>query len=121
MGLQATIQNAVASVKTATLDLWSDVTYKVTAPSSYNTSTGAVTSTSTSTSIKVLLESFSENQIDGHAIKATDLKATFLQDDLSGTPDVNDLVTYLSKDWSVVNVKQDSANATWEVQLRVSS
>jgi len=121
MGLQTTIQNAVASAKTATLDLWSTVTYKAVVPSAYNTGTGAVTSSSTSTSIKVLLESFSGGEVDGNAIKATDLKATFLQADLTGTPDVNDLITHVSKDWSVVNVMQDSANATWVVQLRVSS
>ncbi len=121
MGLQTTIQNAVASAKTATLDLWSTVTYKAVAPSAYDTSTGAVTSTTTSTSLSMLLEEFAENQIDGHAVRASDLKGTFLQADLSGTPDVNDLVTHDSKDWAVVKVKQDPAAATWEAQLRVSS
>jgi len=121
MGLKTTIANAASTAKVATLDLWTSVTYKAVAPSAYNTSTGAVTSTTTSTSLSAILEEYSEIQIDGDAIRATDLKMTFLQADLSGNPDINDLVTHDSKDWSVLVVRQDPAEAIWEAQIRVAS
>jgi|APSaa5957512535_1039671.scaffolds.fasta_scaffold05071_5 acyl-CoA hydrolase len=121
MGLKSTIQAVAKVAKTATEDLWTSVIFKSTASSGYNTATGAVTVSETSTTIKVLLESYTERQVDGIHIMSTDMKATFLQEDLSGSPDTNDLVTHSSKDWGVINVKSDPADATWEIQLRVNS
>ena len=118
MALQTTIQNAAASAKSATLNLWSDVTFKAIAKSSYDTATGAVTNTITSSSIKSLIEEYTESQVDGENVKISDLKATILQTDLSGTPDTTDILTYSSKDYDIIKVKQDPANAIWELQLR---
>ena len=118
MNLSASIQNAIDEAKIATSDLWTTTVFKATAPSAYDTATGVVTSVTTSTTISMLIGSYSAGLVDGAQVLGTDVKATFLQKDLASTPDVNDLVTYASRDWAVISVKQDVANTLWITQLR---
>ena len=121
MGLKSAIQAAAKTAKTATADLWTSIVFKSVAPASYDTATGAVTSLSSSTTVQTLLDRYSEKQVDGVHIMTSDIKVTILQADLSDTPDVNDIITIDSKDWGIVSIKQDAANATWEIQARVNS
>jgi len=118
MGLQTTIQNAVSGAKTATLDLWSDVTYNSIGNSVYSTATGSVTNSQTDASIKALISGYESEQVDNDIIYVTDKKALVVQSELSVTPDTTDKITISGKIHDIVSVKEDAANATWEIQLR---
>ena len=115
MSLKSTIAHSSAIAKASTLSLWSDITFISKSPSSYDTSTGAVTSTSNSVSLKALVEKYTESR--SAATSSIVLKATLLQSELDYTPDTDDLVTYDGKTWSVSEVLQDVAEATWILYL----
>ena len=58
--------------------------------------------------------SYSEFEVDGEAIKANDVKLTALQDEVSNTPKLDDVIN----GYQVVAVNQDAASVTWTIQLR---
>ena len=58
--------------------------------------------------------SYSEFEVDGEAIKANDVKLTPLQDEVSNTPKLDDVINA----YHVVAVSQDPASVTFTIQLR---
>ena len=58
--------------------------------------------------------SYSEFEVDGEAIKANDVKLTALQDEVSNTPKLDDVIN----GYQVVAVNQDPSSTIWTLQLR---
>lgn len=118
MGLSATISSAVQAAFTALGDIPQSVTYTSKGTSTYNPTTGAVTSTDTTYTVSMVLESYSSREIDNQIILSTDQKATIPQANLTPTPKVTDTITISSVVWGIVGIGQDPASATWVFQLR---
>lgn len=121
MGLSATIANAAASAKSATLDVWQDVTFSTVTKGTYNPATGATGDTTSSQSVKAVISPYSVSQVDGVHVEAGDIKALVLQGEFTGTPTVQDGLTYGGDAYRVVGVSKDPANATWAIQCRRAS
>ncbi len=128
MGLKTTIQNAASSAKKATLDLWVSIDYQFYNIPAYDVLTGVVTNTKKTTTLRVLVNSYNSKQVNGNAVKKTDLMVIINQSELIDNetglalaPDTNDIVTYSGKDWNIIDIQQDPANVLWELQLRVSN
>ncbi|MEO1943427.1 MAG: hypothetical protein ABGY11_03940, partial [Candidatus Thioglobus sp.] len=93
----------------------------------YNASTGVVTNTKETVTIKVLVDTYMVNQRESNAVEKADLKVLIIQSELKTlanaliTPDTNDIVNFLGKDWNILDIQQDPANSLWELQIRVSN
>jgi|SaaInlLV_10m_DNA_4_1040232.scaffolds.fasta_scaffold28390_2 hypothetical protein len=118
MTLETTIQAAAKTAQTTTLSLWRDITYNSIDPSSYNASTGAVTSSTTATSLKAIIGEFKANQIDGDLFRQSDVKVTILLDDLTTVPQLTDTIIYGSNTYNVISHSIDIAKSMYRVQCR---
>ena len=58
--------------------------------------------------------SYAEIEIDNESIMANDVKLTALQDEVTNTPKLDDVIN----GYQVVAVNQDSASVTFTIQLR---
>ena len=57
---------------------------------------------------------YSEFEIDNESIMANDVNLTALQDEVTNTPKLDDVIN----GYQVIAVQQDPANVTWTLQLR---
>lgn len=115
---RSTIVAAVATAFTAIGNIPESVTYRRTS-SSYNTATGTNTITNTDYTISVVFSKYNNFEIDKQVVLATDIKALFKQSSLSITPNVaTDKIIRSSKTYTILNIGQDPAAATYTLQLR---
>lgn len=123
MGLREAIASAVKSGFTALGNVKETVTYKTyQSTSSYDTTTGTVTRTETSTTLSGVFMSYTKREIDNAAVAPHDQKFLCQQADLATTPTLEDrLVRSNGTSWEVVWVKEDPAHVTWELQVRAIS
>jgi hypothetical protein len=117
MSLLTTVQSAAQTAKDATVSLWQDITYVEKTSRSYNTTTGAVTEGETSHSLKALVTKYDVEELNIH-VEGADLKAMVLQSELTPTPKKDDVVTYDSRDFVIVDFGRDLSNSFWYLQLR---
>jgi hypothetical protein len=121
MGLRETIQQAVRTGLGALDNAYANVTYRSAGspPGSYNTTTGTVTTSPTSSTVKCTFVAYHKDEIDGDTIRMEDQKALIGATQLTVTPTVNDtIVDSAGKVWSVVRAKIDPMGAMWVLQVR---
>lgn len=78
------------------------------------TNTVGSNSTTINYSGRGVFSSYAEIEIDNESIMANDVKLTALQDEVSNTPKLDDVIN----DYQVVAVNQDPASVTFAIQLR---
>lgn len=80
----------------------------------YDPITGAVTETVIPYTGRGVLMDYDHDMIDGENILATDEELVALQAEVTRAPTIGDVIAGRS----VIRVQQDSARATWQIQLR---
>lgn len=78
------------------------------------TNTVGSNSTTINYSGRGVFGSYAEIEVDNESIMANDVKLTALQDEVSNTPKLDDVIN----GYQVVAVNQDPASVTWTIQLR---
>jgi hypothetical protein len=118
MGLRATIQNAASSAFSALGDIPVSVTYLQVSAGGYNTTTGATTETTVSSTITALITKFEEERITAGQAQQTDRQALILGKDLDFVPKPQDRLTYDSLTYEVYKVEKDPVTAIYKLSIR---
>lgn len=117
MGLANSLEKVAANI----IDVFGgDVTIRYIAASSYNTTTGAITRTSTDVDVKGVVEAVSARETND-LIQAGDKRLTVAADDLTTAPETNDLVVISSVVHQIIQVnteEHDNTAITYELILR---
>lgn len=121
MGLSSTVQNAVYNaINTTVGDLAQTVTFSKLSSPSYNVSTGAATATTTSHSVKVVVQPFTEEELTStDNISTEDLRVLLPKKELTFTPDIDDVITFNNLTYKIISVRLDPAEALFDIQMRV--
>ena len=121
MSLRATLASVGSVAFAAIGDIAQSASYNRDVTATYNAATGTVSTSSTSVSITAVFSKFNQLELNRAGMKATDLKCMIPQSQLSFVPDIQkDGITYNGKDYSILNVMQDSAGVTYTFQLRAT-
>ena len=123
MGLRDTFSKAAQTIFTAAGDVPEDTYYYVHASSTYDVSSGTVSTGETVTLTTMVFEEFKRSDVDNSNVEPTDVKGTVPQAYLSGiVPDVSDHIMRIesgvSVRYDIIHIGQDPAGATWEFQFR---
>ncbi len=118
MGLKKTLQNAVKTAFSVIDELLVDVTYTRITVGAYDTATGKPAKTSVPYALKGLVENYKAQDADGSLVKRTDLRLTIRQTELAFMPSIEDTVTVTGQKYKVVDIKPDTGNVLWLLQLR---
>lgn len=119
MTLVTDIQRAVKAGVGALTGIAESVTYRSAADPTYNTTTGALTTTMTDVTVSVVFAGYRRDEIDGEVIRPEDQKCLIPTKDFSPTPGVNDQITRASGEvWSVQGIGKDPASALWVLNVR---
>lgn len=121
MGLASTVQNAVYNaINTTVGDLAQTVTFSKLSSPSYNVSTGSATATTTSHSVKVVVQPFTEEELTStDNISTEDLRVLLPKKELTFTPDIDDVITFNNLTYKIISVRLDPAQALFDIQMRV--
>ena len=104
---------------TALGDIPVTAVFSRTTTGAFNPVTGTyATATLATHSCTGVLADYKQGLIDGTLIQTGDLELTFRQAALGITPTTNDKVTADGTSYSIINIAQDPAGATWVLQLR---
>ena len=124
MGLRSAILDAVSSAVSAVGDIAEDITYTVKAKGAYDVYSGQLASTDTDYTIKAIV-SFDDKTISGKASSTEvgssftgELSVMFSAKGLSFTPKTDDVIVRSNKSYSVTDIKQDPAGASYSLKLR---
>jgi len=118
MGLRATIQNAASSAFSALGDIPLSVTYTQVSSGGYNTTTGAATETTITSTLTALITKFEEERITAGQAQSTDRQALILGKDVDFTPKPQDRLNFESKDYEVYKVEHDPVTAIFKLSIR---
>ncbi|WP_022697923.1 hypothetical protein [Euryhalocaulis caribicus] len=88
------------------------------APSVSDGKGGWTAGTPQTAAVKLMIESYSEFYRAQAGIPDTDVKIIVLQKDVAFTPDTDSRITVRGEEYSVVQVQQDPAQASWTLQGR---
>lgn len=84
----------------------------------YATQTYPVVTVASYTGRGVLFGSYSKDLVKPVDYQAEDAKATVLQNEVTGVPQIDDVWATPKGSFRVVSIKADPAGATWSIQLR---
>jgi|TARA_R110000787_G_scaffold165636_1_gene278734 hypothetical protein len=119
MSLRAAIASAVSGAILATGDIAESITYTAKSAASYNASTGALTKTDTTYTIKAIIAPFGAAGLgDKTAIEPEHtgaLSVLFASADLSVTPDSSDTITRGIIVYKIQQIIFDPAGATYRL------
>jgi hypothetical protein len=117
MSLATSLQNVASKVLAK---LGGDVTIRTITLSSYNTTTGAVTETTSDTEVKGVLEDVNIREVN-ELVQAGDKKLIVAAKDLAATPTTVDKVLINSVVHQIIRIQtieQDNTAITYEIILR---
>ena len=119
MGFKSSISKNVESAFATLGDIAETITYNAKTSSSYNVSTGAVSNTTTTHSLKAVVTYLGEkiDGLDNSSSFTGDLSIIFASNDLSVTPDTNDTITRNSEVYSINNIVSDPVVASYTLNL----
>tara|TARA_R110000803_G_scaffold204582_1_gene270698 strand:+ start:387 stop:764 length:378 start_codon:yes stop_codon:yes gene_type:complete len=119
MSLRAAIASAVSGAILATGDIAESITYTAKSAASYNASTGALTKTDTTYTIKAIIAPFGAAGLgDKTSIEPEHtgaLSVLFASADLSVTPDSSDTITRGIIVYKIQQIIFDPAGATYRL------
>jgi len=129
MGLKEAFKAAAEAAFSAAGNVKTTISFTSVSDASYNETTGAVTwNNTTYSNIDVILDEYSNREIDANptgaregnrAVLPGDKKVYILYDDLTPTPKANDYVTISGQNWTVIGTYVDPAQAMWQLQVRL--
>lgn len=119
MGLKDAFLSAAQTAFGIAGDMTTAVTIKALMASTYSPSTGTVVDTETSESVNALLSGYESNEVDGHAIRATDQRALFPCADITNAPKAGYMANIGGTEWEIITVQnKDGCSILYELQLR---
>ncbi|MCP3665746.1 MAG: hypothetical protein GY696_25165 [Gammaproteobacteria bacterium] len=119
MGLRNTVQIAVGLAFDNDLsDAVKTFTYKSVTGAAYNPANGGNTPTYSSVSSRGVFDRYSLDELHMAGITPEDIKVLILQNELSVTPDVDDIIVYNTIQYKVISRRRDPAEVAWELQCR---
>ena len=110
MSLRDVIAAGVATAKAAIIDLMESVTYYRASQATYNSSTGAVSS-STGSSLTAIVTDFKENERENEVYAPGDMWATILEP-MAFVPAPGDYLTRAIGTWTVIGSYQPEPTAS---------
>lgn len=117
MGLAQSLEKVAGNVIDA---LGADVTIRYVTAGSYNTTTGAITETTSDTAIKGVVQAISQREVND-LIQASDKRLIVAAKELATAPETKDRVvisTVVHQIIQVQTVDQDNTAITYELVLR---
>ena len=115
------LANALKKAASKTLSkLGGDVTIRRVSTGSYNTTTGAITETTSDTTIKGLLDNVSRSQVND-LIESQDKILTISANDITFVPTTKDRVVISSVEFKIISISVNEQNNTpisFELVLR---
>lgn len=84
----------------------------------YDVETGTTPSSTISYTGRGVFDSYNDYEIQSTQIDITDVKLTCLQEEVTNTPIIDDVIIAQGIRRSVINISPDPADATWVIQLR---
>ena len=117
MGLAQSLEKVAGNVIDA---LGADVTIRYVTAGSYNTTTGAITETTSDTAIKGVVQAISQREVND-LIQASDKRLIVAAKELETAPETKDRVvisTVVHQIIQVQTVDQDNTAITYELVLR---
>ena len=115
------LANALKKAASKTLSkLGGDVTIRRVSTGSYNTTTGAITETTSDTTIKGVLDNVSRSQVND-LIESQDKILTISANDITFVPTTKDRVVISSVDFKIISISVNEQNNTpisFELVLR---
>tara|TARA_R100001086_G_scaffold2073_1_gene1412 strand:+ start:175 stop:528 length:354 start_codon:yes stop_codon:yes gene_type:complete len=115
------LANALKKAASKTLSkLGGDVTIRRVSTGSYNTSTGAITETTSDTTIKGVLDNVSRSQVND-LIESQDKILTISANDITFVPTTKDRVVISSVEFKIISISVNEQNNTpisFELVLR---
>ena len=115
------LANALKKAASKTLSkLGGDVTIRRVSTGSYNTTTGAITETTSDTTIKGVLENVSRSQVND-LIESQDKILTISANDITFVPTTKDRVVISSVEFKIISISVNEQNNTpisFELVLR---
>jgi len=118
MGLQDVAKDATAVGFQTVGDIKRSVTLVEVTGTTYDPDTGETTETTNTYSVSGILRGFSAYEVANNIAQAEDKKFIFEQADVSIEPSVIDRVTIDGVEHQIVRWSQDTAQATYRLQLR---
>lgn len=113
------IKGAIQSGMNALGDGQETVTYTSVGTTSYNATTGVITTPKTTYAVLMVMDQYSRREVDGDAIRPEDVKGLVAVLNLTPTPTLNDTVTRANGTvYSVISIRTDPMDAHWQLQLR---
>ena len=120
MGLQEVFKTAAQTIFTAFGNIATAATYTSVGIQSYNTTTGANTSTDTAYAVDMIFDEFTSYDIDNVSILMTDKKAMIPVENLTPTPVIRrDTITKDNITWEIIGEMGDPAEALYIFQIRM--
>ena len=117
MGLAQSLEKVAGNVIDA---LGADVTIRYVTAGSYNTTTGAITETTSDTAIKGVVQAISQREVND-LIQASDKRLIVAAKELATAPETKDRVvisTIVHQIIQVQTIDQDNTAITYELVLR---
>ena len=117
MGLAQSLEKVASNVIDA---LGADVTIRYVTAGSYNTTTGAITETTSDTAIKGVVEAISQREVND-LVQASDKRLIVAAKELTTAPETKDRVVISSVVHQIIQVQtidQDNTAITYELVLR---
>ena len=117
MALASALRKASSKVLAS---IGSDVTFRRVTTGCYNTTTGALTETTSDTAVKGFVEDVTDRQVND-LIQADDRRCTIAASSLTNTPTTADRVVISSVNYQIIEVKtieQDNTAISYELVLR---
>lgn len=119
MGFKSAVQSVVNAAFNAIGDIKTDISIVTNNSNpSYNPSTGAITSSSTSYSLQAVVVKYNRREIDGASVLATDAKIIVNGSDISVVPTTTDTIVIDSVTWNILNVLRDPSDSILEIHAR---
>ena len=91
---------------------------KVSDAGNYDPATGSITQNTIAYTTRGAVTNYDIGEIDNISILNTDTKVTIIQDELSATPEVDDILSFDGSDHKIVSIMADPSNAIWVIQCR---
>ena len=117
MGLAQSLEKVASNVINA---LGADVTIRYVTAGTYNTTTGAITETTSDTAIKGVVEAISQREVND-LVQASDKRLIVAAKELATAPETKDRVVISSVVHQIIQVQtidQDNTAITYELVLR---
>ena len=126
MGIESVFQKAAVTIASVFDGIFVPVTYVETdndaTSIAYDASSGVVSVSTTTHSVKMMFQNYSKYEVDNANIMPIDVRGIIPQNNLTPTPKFKDYIkrteANASTIYDIIDIRRDPAEGMWEFQLR---